>query len=98
MGRKDDFCALAGQVLDGGDGASDTGIIGDHTLLKRDIEVSADEHSVDASKMHDRVNVLIPDFSEIADYSWKVLLTSCPLAQHRTDLQQTSLPSQGKTC
>ena len=45
VGRKDDLGALAGQVFDGGDSTSDTGIISDNSLLKGDVKVSADEDS-----------------------------------------------------
>jgi hypothetical protein len=43
--REKDLGTLAGKVFDGGDGTTDTGIVGDLALLQRHVEVGTDKNS-----------------------------------------------------
>jgi len=45
VGREEDLGTLGGQVLDGGDGTTDAGIISDLSLLERNVEVGTNENS-----------------------------------------------------
>ena len=46
MGGDEDLGAVLHEVLEGGDGGADAGVIGDHAVLEGDVEVAAHEHSL----------------------------------------------------
>jgi hypothetical protein len=44
MGRDSDAGAVVKEVLDGGDGSPDTGVIGDLLAIEGDVKIAADEN------------------------------------------------------